>query len=53
VRSDDDPTFVLGHDGDIEYGIPTKVRERGYLKKLELVFGRGHINDLHVDCRIL
>jgi len=52
ARSDDDMTFVLGQDGDIEYDIPTDVRERGYLKKLEIVFGRGHIDDLHIQGRI-
>jgi hypothetical protein len=51
--NEDDRGYARAQDGDIEYEIPTNIRERGYLKKLELVFGRGQYNDLQVACRIV
>jgi hypothetical protein len=48
--NDDDPTYIHAKDGDVEYEIPANVRERGYLEKLQIVFGRGRINDLHIAC---
>ena len=48
----DDPGYISAQDGDIEYAIPTSLRERGYLKKLEIVFGRGRVNGLRFVCRV-
>ena len=48
----DDQGYVPARDGDIEYEIPASIRERGYLRKLEVVFGRSHINGLRFACRI-
>lgn len=46
LRSPDDDTYVIPRDGTIEYTIPDEIREDGYIKKFEIVLGKGHISNL-------
>lgn len=51
-RSTDDPTYIVGGDGTFEFGIPHRIREDGYVKKVNIVFGKGRISKLRVHLRV-
>jgi hypothetical protein len=48
-RVEDDPTYVKPINGVISYRIPDAIRRRGYIKKIEIVIGRGIIKNIMIQ----
>ncbi len=48
LRSADDATYVEPSDAVFQYPIPRKICEDGYIKKFEIVFGKGKIKNLNL-----
>jgi hypothetical protein len=52
LAATDDPEWASPTDGTIEYILPKQACERGFIGKLELVFGSGTINDLRLEAQL-
>lgn len=48
LRSADDETYVEPADAVFQYPIPRKICEDGYIKKFEIVLGKGKIRNLNL-----
>lgn len=46
LRARDDEDYIKPTDGSIEFELPLVNREKGFARKLEIVFGKGRINGL-------
>ena len=49
IRPSDDPTYIKPVNGVVRYRIPEVIRRRGYIKKTEIVIGRGIIKNLVIQ----
>ena len=51
ICASDDPTYLKPMDGEVDFELPERVRQRGHINKLEFVIGSGEIKDFVIGCR--
>ena len=52
LTCEDDPTYLLPNDRDFEFHLPQSILNDGYIKKIEIIFGKGNIKNFVVSAAL-